>query len=198
MKKIAVFLFLLFLSCPALLVEAKIITAPTPDYPTAQKALDSASYGDEVVILKGEYLFNAPLSIKEKGLTLSAKGKVIFTNKKGAAIIADGCNIINGITFFRNEIAIEGNNSVVSIINCQFKKNRIGIKTFNSALTSNNNYFEINYLAAITLLGGNNIIKITPSNSFKDNYTDVFSTSNLEILNSDPEGNKISLGNLKD
>ena len=179
------------------IAEGKIIEA----FSSIQKAIDEAGDGDEITLSKGEYLLDKPLVIKEKqNLSLSTRGKVVFTNKKGAAITITDSNIsIKGISFIRNEIAVEVVNSAVAIRNCQWKKNRIGVTGLNSILVLEHNRFQNSFLASILLLEGNNVLEITPSNSFLDDYVDVFSSEvSSENFNSNFQGNKISLGKTKD
>jgi len=200
MKRIA---FLVLLMLFPLLAEAKgkIIEAPSAEHPSIQLAIDGAKNGDEVRVESGKYLFDKPIMIKEKeNFSLSAKGKVSLSNKNGAALIVENSNIsIEGIIFFRNEIALECSDSIISVKGSKFQKNRIGIQGVGSVIISDKNVFDTNFLAAILLSGQDNNLKIVPSTSFRNNYADIYPysvNSSSETLR--PQGNKIFFGRLKD
>lgn len=197
MKRVSVFLLILFFVFSYQIVAAESINVP-PRAPNLQSIIDSAKNNDEI-ILEGEYLFDRPLIIKGKeNFSLSAKGKVTLINRNGTALIVENSNIsINEINFFRTEIALECSDSIISTKNCKFRKNRVGIQGIRSIIISDKNLFDTNFLAAIMLIGQGNNLKIIPSTSFKNNYTDVYSVnSSSETFRL--QGNKIFFGSPED
>lgn len=193
MKKISILFLVLFLYPFA--IEAKDIIVPLNES-AIQGAINAANNGGKIIIQKGEYFSNESILIKGKNnLFIIAKGNVTITNKRLPAIIIEDSNVsIKGINFFRNETAIFISSSVLSTTKCGFEKNKVGIKVFDSTLVADSCYFKINYLGGILLIGEQNVVKVPPSNFWKDNYVSIFPYSASPIS----EGNKILLGSLND
>ncbi|SHI60937.1 parallel beta-helix repeat (two copies) [Desulfatibacillum alkenivorans DSM 16219] len=163
--------------------EADPIMVPT-DFATVQDALDSATYGDHILVENGSYSESLSLTGRHTGITLTGSGYQKTTLQgPGTAPVINVENsseiIIRDMTITNGTYGIKVNNAdIVDIINCRIAGNTTdGVNITGSSyydLTNNLIYGNLNwgvYLhSTVGMKAGSPLEAELLNNTIADNY----------------------------
>jgi parallel beta-helix repeat protein len=147
-------------------------------YKTIEDAVSHASFGDEIVVMNGEY----DGATIDRSLTISGLGSVVIKSRKDAPLIlmAPNCRLYNvSIQGFEMGpcLVIESSDNILS--NCSFNSNRFGLQVKGSNNTIINS--QVISSIGIDLIGSKCKIQ---NDTFKGDYGIKMKDSNENLIQS--------------